>query len=121
MAKDACVRGLPGGQRRECFSRYFLHSNGSFMSCMSFMMGVLPLCLVFGLCVVIVLYVLLVSLVLCLSLLGGIELWVCGGLWAFWGSGLCRGPLAQLDLLLWWAGGMGMLLVMMVADQGAVP
>ena len=95
--RDTCVRGSPGGHRRECFSRNFIPSRGSFMSCMSSMMGVLPLCLVFSLCVITVLGVLLVSSVLCLSLLGGIGLWVCGGLWAFWGSGLCGGLLARLD------------------------
>ena len=38
-----CDDGSPGGHNNECFSKYFLPSNGSFISCNSSIMTEVPL------------------------------------------------------------------------------
>ena len=72
VARDVWVRGSPGGHNSECFSKNFLPSNGSLMSCRSYKMIEVPSCCEFGLGAFIGLSGILLSLVVCLSLLGGI-------------------------------------------------
>ena len=72
------VRGSPGRHNSECFSKNFLPSSRSLISCKSSIMMEVPLRRVFGLGVFIGLDGLLLSSVFCLSLLGGI--WCGAGL-----------------------------------------